>query len=92
LVSIKKHILIADIKNLPLKSESCDIAIFSLSLMGINYLEYLGEGFRILKLNGYFIIAEVKSRMKSIDSFVNLIAGMGCRILKRVSKTIVYLG
>lgn len=52
--------------------------------MGINYLEYLGEGFRILKLNGYFIIAEVKSRMKSIDSFVNLIAGMGCRILKRV--------
>jgi ubiquinone/menaquinone biosynthesis C-methylase UbiE len=34
---------------LPLENESCDVAIFSLSLMGINYLDYLGEAFRVLK-------------------------------------------
>lgn len=53
--------------------------------MGTNYLDYLAEGFRVLKLNGYIIIAEVKSRMPDINSFINLVKGMGCKILKRVN-------
>lgn len=52
--------------------------------MGINYLDYLGEAFRVLKLNGNLIIAEVKSRMSSVDEFVKLICGMGFKIVKRV--------
>lgn len=52
--------------------------------MGVNYLDYLGEAFRVLKLNGTLIIAEVKSRMSSVDQFVKLISGMGFKIVKRV--------
>lgn len=48
--------------------------------MGKNYLDYLGEAFRMLKLNGHLIIAEVKSRMNTIDTFVKLITGMGFKI------------
>ena len=51
--------------------------------MGTNYLDFLAEGFRILKTKGFMIVAEVKSRMQKIDYFVNLIVGMGFKILKR---------
>ncbi|CAD8177255.1 unnamed protein product [Paramecium pentaurelia] len=83
LVAIKPYIIETDISNLPMDDCSCDVAIFSLSLMGVNYLDYLGEAFRVLKKNGHLIIAEVKSRMNNIDNFVNLITGMGMKILKR---------
>ncbi|CAD8175127.1 unnamed protein product [Paramecium pentaurelia] len=82
-VGLKPFIIETDISNLPMDNCSCDVAIFSLSLMGVNYLDYLGEAFRVLKKNGYLIIAEVKSRMNTIDNFVNLITGMGMKILKR---------
>lgn len=84
LVGLKPFIIETDISNIPMDDCSCDVAIFSLSLMGINYLDYLGEAFRVLKKNGHLIIAEVKSRMNTIDNFVNLVTGMGMKILKRV--------
>lgn len=84
LVALKPFVIETDISKLPLEDCSCDVAIFSLSLMGINYLDYLGEAFRVLKLNGHLIIAEVKSRMSSIEHFVKLISGMGFKIVKRV--------
>lgn len=74
----KPFIIKADISKLPCGNESCNVVIYSLSLMGTNYLDFLAEGFRVLKPRGYFIIAEVKSRMPSIDAFIALINGMGC--------------
>ena len=39
-----------DIANLPLKNEEADIAVFCLSLMGTNYLEFISEANRCLKI------------------------------------------
>lgn len=89
LVAVKPFIIECDIAHLPLKNERCHVAIFSLALMGKNYLDYLGEAFRVLKVGGYLIIAEVKSRMVQVNPFVNLVTGMGFKILKRVLLCII---
>ncbi|KAG8366904.1 hypothetical protein BUALT_Bualt16G0016400 [Buddleja alternifolia] len=46
----------------PLDSSSVDVAVFCLSLMGINFPSYLQEANRVLKPRGWLLIAEVKSR------------------------------
>jgi hypothetical protein len=51
-VAINNNVIASDISHLPLKDESIDIAVFSLSLMGTNYKEYLEEAFHILKAMG----------------------------------------
>ena len=33
----------------PLKNSSIDVAIYSLSLMGTNYIDFLEEAYRVLK-------------------------------------------
>jgi SAM-dependent methyltransferase len=46
-------VTIADIAHVPLEDNSADVVVFSLSLMGVNYMDFLIEAHRILK-NGYF--------------------------------------
>ncbi|KAF2292267.1 hypothetical protein GH714_018316 [Hevea brasiliensis] len=59
-VFIIDHILVflAD----TLDASSVDVAVFCLSLMGTNFPSYLQEAHRVLKPNGWLLIAEVKSR------------------------------
>jgi len=60
----------------PLESNSVDVAVFSLSLMGTDYYKFIEEASRVLKVKGKLWIAEVKSRFDgrngaaSIPSFV----------------------
>ena len=49
LVAPNKFITACDIAHVPLKAGSVDIVIFCLSLMGVNFMDFLGESFRILK-------------------------------------------
>lgn len=56
------RITVADIKNVPLEDESCNIVIFCLALMGTNFLDFIEEAYRILAPNGELWIAEIKSR------------------------------
>jgi ubiquinone/menaquinone biosynthesis C-methylase UbiE len=44
-----KWITACDIANVPLEDSTVDIGIFSLSLMGTNYLDFLREAHRVLK-------------------------------------------
>lgn len=69
LISTKEHIKECDIRKLPHKSNSVDIAVFCLSLMGTNYLEFITEAYRVLKVQGWMIISEVSSRMVSVKGF-----------------------
>ncbi len=46
-----------DISNLPDEDESIKICIYSQSLMGFNWKEYLNEGNRVLEYNGEMIIS-----------------------------------
>jgi ubiquinone/menaquinone biosynthesis C-methylase UbiE len=44
----------------PLGTGSCDAAVFSLALMGLDYGAFLVEAARVLKQNGWLWIAEVR--------------------------------
>lgn len=61
------HITACDISKTNLESNSVDIVIFCLSLMGTNATEYLKEAHRILKRGGIIRIVEVRSRVMGIE-------------------------
>jgi ribosomal RNA-processing protein 8 len=88
---LAKHndrITVADIKNVPMENEECCIVIFSLSLMGVNFLDFIKEAFRILKPNGELWIAEIKSRFKdqSLKEFIKIVEQLGFR--HKLTKTL----
>jgi ubiquinone/menaquinone biosynthesis C-methylase UbiE len=58
------RITACDMKSVPLPDEALDIAVFSLSLMGKNWPEYLTEAKRCLATNGYLLIAETTKSIK----------------------------
>jgi ribosomal RNA-processing protein 8 len=49
LVAANEHVAQCDMKNVPLGNQSVDIAVFCLSLMGTNAVEFLCEAHRVLK-------------------------------------------
>jgi hypothetical protein len=51
-------------KKVLLDDEELDIAIFSLSLIGRNWIEYIEEAKRCLATNGYLFIAETTKSLK----------------------------
>ncbi|ORX91756.1 hypothetical protein K493DRAFT_317051 [Basidiobolus meristosporus CBS 931.73] len=83
LVAANDRITACDIANVPLDANTVDVAIFSLSLMGTNFLEFLIEAHRILKPGGQLRIAEVISRFTDIDEFVSIVVELGFRLEKK---------
>lgn len=61
-IAINEKVIACDIAHTPLKDETLDVAVFSLSLMGLNYADYLKEAYRTLKDGGSLLIAETMSR------------------------------
>ena len=61
-IAINEDIIACDMAHTPLKDGELDVAIFCLSLMGINYPDYLKEAYRVLKFGGLLKIAEPLSR------------------------------
>lgn len=64
-VAFDDSVIACDMKNIPLDDESIDIAMFSLSLWGSNYEDYIKESYRVLNYGGMIYIAEPS---KSYDS------------------------
>lgn len=83
LVSHDPSVIACDMSNTPLDSLSVDVAVFCLSLMGINYSSYLEEAQRVLKPSGWLLIAEVRSRFDpnnggaDPDKFCRAVQGLG---------------
>lgn len=65
LKSVNPLVTAADIAHLPLESETVDVAIFCLALMGTNFLDFIEEAFRVLRWGGELWIAEIKSRFQN---------------------------
>jgi ubiquinone/menaquinone biosynthesis C-methylase UbiE len=63
--------------HVPLDDETIDVAIFSLSLMGSNFVDYLKEAKRCLKRDGWLWIAEPSSRISDIEQFKELVRKLG---------------
>jgi len=59
-----------DITNLPDEDESLDVCIFSQSLMGSNWKEYINEAVRVLRYNGEMIISESIERYDTIIKYI----------------------
>jgi superfamily II DNA or RNA helicase len=57
-VAINDNVTACNIKSVPLPDEAIDIAVFSLSLMGRDWADYIKEAKRCLATNGYLLIAE----------------------------------
>merc|ERR1712098_616082 len=66
-----------------IESESIDIAVFCLSLMGTNLGDYLKEANRLLKPGGLLKVAEVSSRFSSVSGFIGSVKQWGFQILNQ---------
>lgn len=62
LVACDDTVIACNMAKTPLEKGSIDVAVFCLSLMGVDYPSFLKEAHRVLKLGGFLLIAEVKSR------------------------------
>lgn len=61
---------VCDISKLDEESELIDICIYSQSLMGSNWKDYLVEGKRVLRYNGEMIISESVERFDVIREYL----------------------
>ena len=61
-VAWDEHVIACDMASTPLADAMLDIVVFSLSLMGTNWADYLKEAYRTLKPYGYLFIAEPQKR------------------------------
>jgi hypothetical protein len=59
-IAIDEKVISCDISNVPLDNNVLDVVVFSLSLMGSNYKDYLQEGYRTLRPYGVIMICEPK--------------------------------
>jgi len=64
-VAINDNITACDMKSVPLPNDSLDVAVFSLSLMGKNWPDYISEAKRCLATNGYLLIAETTKSLSA---------------------------
>ncbi len=57
-IAINENVTACDMTHTLLDDTMLDVAVFSLSLMGLNYADYLKEAHRVLKFGGLLKIAE----------------------------------
>ena len=81
LVAKNERVTACDIANVPLSNGCVDAVVFSLALMGTNYVDFLREGHRVLKHGGRMFIAEVRSRVEAVlEEFLAMLQSMGFAI------------
>ena len=68
---------------MPLPDGSLDAAVYSLSLMGSNYVDFLREAYRLLRPNGTLKVAEVASRFHDLEAWILQLQGIGFRLKAR---------
>lgn len=82
-IAINESVIECDIAKVPLEDSCLDVAVFNLSLMGINAAEFIKEATRTLKLDGQLWVYEANSnsRIKDISNFINYLELSGFRII-----------
>ncbi len=70
-VAIDNNVVSCDLSCIPLDNNVLDVVIFSLSLMGTNYSEYLKEAHRVLKSFGLLMIAEPRNRWSDDEGILD---------------------
>ncbi|XWK90534.1 MAG: helicase-related protein [Phormidium sp.] len=80
-IAINNNVIACNMAHVPLNDEELDVAIFSLSLMGSNFTDYLKEAYRTLKLDGQLHIIEATSRFNDINQFRIDLEALGFTII-----------
>ncbi|OLL26240.1 25S rRNA (adenine(645)-N(1))-methyltransferase [Neolecta irregularis DAH-3] len=93
LVSFNDRVIACDIANLPLPDDLIDIGIFCLSLMGTNFVQFLREAHRVIRIGGQLWIAEIRSRFEpqGIDPFLIQLSALGFELIKRDDSNKVFV-
>jgi ubiquinone/menaquinone biosynthesis C-methylase UbiE len=77
-----ENVVLCDMSVTPLEDTSLDVAVFSLSLMGANWTDYLKEAYRTLKPYGHLFIAEPKKKWQDrIEKLKEAVETAGFRIV-----------
>ncbi|OKH40360.1 hypothetical protein NIES2119_01675 [[Phormidium ambiguum] IAM M-71] len=80
-IAINNNVIACNMAHVPLNDEELDVAIFSLSLMGSNFTDYLREARRTLKLDGQLHIIEATSRFGDREQFCTDLEALGFAII-----------
>lgn len=80
-VAINENVIACDMSHVSLDNTSLDVAIFSLSLMGSNFTDYIKEAHRCLKLDGHLWIIESTSRFSELKQFTKGLEKLGFDIV-----------
>ena len=64
-VAVNPSVIVCDMAATGLKDQLLDVAVFSLSLMGLNYRDYFREAHRLVRYGGWLKIAEPATRWGS---------------------------
>lgn len=89
-VAVNEHVVACDISKLPLDDDSLDVALFSLSLQGSNFADYLYEAHRCLRKHGWLHVYEPLSWFDetnpgpNIEGFKNALKELGYGHLEHV--------
>ena len=83
LVACNTHIIACDMANVPLETETVDICVFCLSLMGTNVSDFIKESRRVLVKNGTLKICEIVSRIASLVDFIESVESHGFQLLSQ---------
>lgn len=81
-IAINQDVVECDIAHIPLDDETLDVAVFSLSLMGRNFIDYIREAYRTLKLDGSLHIIEATSRFRNLADFTKGLKQLGFSIVE----------
>jgi hypothetical protein len=81
-IAINDSVVECDIAHVPLEDSCLDVAMFNLSLMGLNASDYIREATRTLKLDGQLWIYETTSHLKDISVFIRELESIGFRIIE----------
>jgi hypothetical protein len=76
-IAFNENVVACDMAHVPLDDQALDAAIFSLSLMGANFTDYVREAYRTLKLDGHLHIIEATSRFTDRERFVRGLKELG---------------
>lgn len=81
-VAANDEVVACDMTKTPLEDGTLDVALSSLSLMGANFMDYLREAWRVLKLDGQLHIFEATSRFSDREAFVAGLKKLGFAIVE----------
>ncbi|CDQ67445.1 unnamed protein product [Oncorhynchus mykiss] len=83
LAPICDRVTVCDMANVPLEDGTVDIAVFCLSLMGTNLVDFLVEANRVLAMGGILKIAEVASRFENVRNFMGALSSLGFKLVTK---------